>query len=137
GPAPTPSLPVPPAPTPQAAPPPAPVPVQAPALPSTAMGDVTMGLTPMRRSIAEHMVRSVHTSPHAWTSVEIDMTNVVRYRDSIKESFKQREGVDITYYAFFLKTVIEAIKEVPMVNATWNDEQGIILKRDINVGVPV
>ena len=86
-----------------------------------AMGDQVMGLTPMRRAIAEHMVRSVHTSPHAWTSVEIDMTNVVRYRDSIKESFKQREGVDITYYAFFLKAVIEAIKEVPMVNATWND----------------
>ena len=43
----------------------------------------------------------MHTSPHAWTSVEIDMTKVVKYRDSIKESFKQREGVDITYYAFF------------------------------------
>jgi 2-oxoisovalerate dehydrogenase E2 component (dihydrolipoyl transacylase) len=102
-----------------------------------AMGDQVIGLTPMRRAIAEHMVRSVHTSPHAWTSVEIDMTNVVRYRDSIKESFKQREGVDITYYAFFLKAVIEAIKEVPIVNSTWSDEQGVILKRDINVGVPV
>lgn len=95
------------------------------------------GLTPMRRAIAEHMVRSVHTSPHAWTSVEIDITNVVKYRDSIKESFKQREGVDITYYAFFVKAVIDAIKQAPLVNSTWNDEQGVIIKRDINVGVPV
>lgn len=96
-----------------------------------------MGLTPMRRAIAEHMVRSVHTSPHAWTTVEIDMTNVVRYRDSIKESFKQREGVDITYLSFFIKAVIDAIKQVPMVNAVWSDEQGVILKRDMNVGIPI
>src|SRR5207249_4991489 len=83
----------------QAAPPPAPAPAQAapavapapapipaapaPAMPaptmpmpSMAMGDQVIGLTPMRRAIAEHMVRSVRTSPHAWTSVEIDMTNV-------------------------------------------------------------
>ncbi len=113
------------------------VPVQVPQTPSTAEGDVPMGLTPMRRAIAEHMVRSVHTSPHAWTTVEIDMTNVVRYRDSIKESFKQREGVDITYLSFFIKSVIDAIKQVPMVNAIWSDEQGVILKRDINVGIPI
>jgi 2-oxoisovalerate dehydrogenase E2 component (dihydrolipoyl transacylase) len=137
-PAPAPAAPATPTPAPQpaAAPAPMPAPMAMP-MPSMAMGDQVIGLTPMRRAIAEHMVRSVHTSPHAWTSVEIDMTNVVRYRDSIKESFKQREGADITYYAFFLKAVIEAIKEVPMVNATWSDEQGIILKRDINVGVPV
>lgn len=113
---------------------------QAPAptpMPSTAGGDTPMGLTPMRRAIAEHMVRSVHTSPHAWTTVEIDMTNVVRYRDSIKESFKQREGVDITYLSFFIKAVIDAIKQVPMVNAIWSDEQGVILKRDINLGIPI
>jgi 2-oxoisovalerate dehydrogenase E2 component (dihydrolipoyl transacylase) len=118
---------------------PAPAPMPAPTmpLPSFAQGDVVMGLTPMRRAIAEHMVRSVHTSPHAWTSVEIDMTNVVRYRDSISEAFKQREGVPISYYAFFVKAAIDAIKVVPMANATWSDEQGVILKRDINVGVPV
>ena len=129
---------------PKAPPPAAPAPVSAaPApvppmpIPSLAQGDVVQGLTPMRRAIAEHMVRSVHTSPHAWTSVEIDITNVVKYRDSIKESFKQREGVDITYYAFFVKAVIDAIKQAPLVNSTWNDEQGVIIKRDINVGVPV
>jgi len=127
-------------PTPTAQPAPAMPTMQAPApalLPSTAGGDTPMGLTPMRRAIAEHMVRSVHTSPHAWTTVEIDMTNVVRYRDGIKDAFKQREGVDITYLPFFIKAVIDAIKQVPMVNAIWSDEQGVILKRDINVGIPI
>ncbi|HYP19254.1 MAG TPA: dihydrolipoamide acetyltransferase family protein [Chloroflexia bacterium] len=129
-PAPTPSAP---APQPQ---PSAPAPSAAP-VPQMGMGDTPVGLTPMRRAIAEHMVRSVHTSPHAWTSVEIDMTNVVRYRDSIKNSFKQREGIDITYLSFFIKAVVDAIKQVPQVNSVWNDEQGTILKRDINVGIPI
>jgi 2-oxoisovalerate dehydrogenase E2 component (dihydrolipoyl transacylase) len=117
---------------------PAPAPA-APSMPVPSMtgGDVAMGLTPMRRAIAEHMVRSVQTSPHAWTTVEIDMTPVVRYRDSIKTAFEQREGIPISYYTFFVKAVIDAIKEVPQVNAVWNDEQGTILKRDINVGIPV
>jgi len=100
-------------------------------------GDTPMGLTPMRRSIAEHMVRSVHTSPHAWTTVEIDMTNVARFRESIKDSFQEREGVPITYLPFFIKAVVDAIKQVPMVNAIWSDDQGVILKRDINVGIPI
>ncbi|HUP28341.1 MAG TPA: dihydrolipoamide acetyltransferase family protein, partial [Chloroflexia bacterium] len=123
---------------PTAAPTPSPVtPAPAPALPSTAMGDVPMGLTPMRRAIAEHMVRSVHTSPHAWTSVEIDMTNLVKYRESIKASFRQREGIDITYLPFFIKAVVDGIKQVPQVNAIWSDEQGVILKREVNIGVPI
>jgi 2-oxoisovalerate dehydrogenase E2 component (dihydrolipoyl transacylase) len=100
-------------------------------------GDTPMGLTPMRRAIAEHMVRSVHTSPHAWTSVEIDMTNVVKYRESIKKSFEQREGISITYLPFFIKAVVDAVKQVPQVNAVWNDEQGVVLKREINVGIPI
>jgi len=100
-------------------------------------GDVALGLTPMRRAIAKHMVESVHTSPHAWTTVEIDMTNVVKYRDSIKDSFKAREGIDITYLSFFIKAVIDAVKQVPQVNAVWSDEQGTILKREVNVGIPI
>lgn len=115
-----------------------PVPVQAPQAPTPLVsGDMPQGLTPMRRAIAEHMVRSVHTSPHAWTSVEIDMTNLVKYRDSIKDSFQAREGISITYLPFFIKAVVEAIKQVPQVNAVWSDEQGVVLKREINVGVPI
>jgi 2-oxoisovalerate dehydrogenase E2 component (dihydrolipoyl transacylase) len=138
-----PAAPTQPAPTPAAAPTPAPAaaPSQAPAPSAMPMpagtGDVVVGLTPMRRAIAEHMVRSVQTSPHAWTTVEIDMTNVVRYRESIKNSFKQREGVAITYYPFFLKAVIEAVRQVPQVNAVWDNDQGTILKREINIGIPI
>lgn len=140
--APTPATATPIAPMPSPAPTPTAMPAPAPAASSVSMsssgtGDTAMGLTPMRRAIAEHMVRSVQTSPHAWTSVEIDMTNVVKYRDSIKESFRQREGVDITYLSFFIKAVVDAIRQVPQVNATWSDEQGVILKRDVNIGVPI
>lgn len=129
--APAPTQPAPAAPVaPQATPAPMP-------LPAMGSGDTPMGLTPMRRSIAEHMVRSVQTSPHAWTTVEIDMTSLVRFRESIKDSFQAREGVPITYLPFFIKAVIDAIKQVPMVNAVWSDEQGVILKHEINVGIPI
>jgi 2-oxoisovalerate dehydrogenase E2 component (dihydrolipoyl transacylase) len=131
-----------PAPMPSAAPTPAASQGQAPAaptmpLPSVGTGDVALGLTPMRRAIAKHMVESVHTSPHAWTTVEIDMTNVVKYRESIKESFKAREGMDITYLSFFIKAVVDAVKQVPQVNSVWSDEQGTILKHEVNVGIPI
>lgn len=121
------------APAPQA---PAPSPATVPQMPVVS-GDTPMGLTPMRRAIAEHMVRSVATSPHAWTSVEIDMTNVVKYRDAIKSSFKAREGIDVTYLSFFIKAVVDAVKQVPQVNSVWSDEQGTVLKREINVGIPI
>jgi 2-oxoisovalerate dehydrogenase E2 component (dihydrolipoyl transacylase) len=127
-----------PSPAPSTAAPVAPVPAPATLpLPAGGTGDVALGLTPMRRAIARHMVESVHTSPHAWTTVEIDMTNVVKYRDSIKADFERREGITITYLPFFIKAVVDAIKQVPQVNAVWNDEQGTILKREINVGVPI
>ncbi|HEX8227806.1 MAG TPA: dihydrolipoamide acetyltransferase family protein [Chloroflexia bacterium] len=133
--APAPAAPSTPAPAAAAAPTPV-APASVPSMPVVS-GDTPMGLTPMRRAIAEHMVRSVHTSPHAWTSVEIDMTNVVKYRDSIKKSFEQREGISITYLPFFIKAVVDAVKQVPQVNAVWNDEQGVVLKREINVGIPI
>ncbi|HVF98520.1 MAG TPA: dihydrolipoamide acetyltransferase family protein, partial [Chloroflexia bacterium] len=141
-PAPTPAAPAPTAPAPAAPAAPAQqaaaaaAPAQVPSMPVVS-GDTPMGLTPMRRAIAEHMVRSVHTSPHAWTSVEIDMTNVVKYRESIKKSFEQREGISITYLPFFIKAVVDAVKQVPQVNAVWSDEQGVVLKREINVGIPI
>ncbi|MGA7731242.1 MAG: 2-oxo acid dehydrogenase subunit E2, partial [Chloroflexia bacterium] len=127
-----------PAPAPAAPPQAAPAPAAtAAATPAPMMGDTPMGLTPMRRAIARHMVESVHTSPHAWTTIEIDMTNVVRYRESVKADFEKREGFSITYYSFFIKAVVDAIKQVPQVNAVWSDEQGVILKRNINIGVPI
>jgi 2-oxoisovalerate dehydrogenase E2 component (dihydrolipoyl transacylase) len=90
----------------------------------------------MRRSIAEHMVRSLATSPHAWTLQEVDVTNLVRYRDAEKETFKARHGVALTYLPFVVQVVCEAIKQYPWLNSTWTDE-GVVLKRYINVGIAV
>jgi 2-oxoisovalerate dehydrogenase E2 component (dihydrolipoyl transacylase) len=90
----------------------------------------------MRRSIAEHMVRSLATSPHAWTMQEVDVTNLVRYRESEKEGFKARHGVALTYLPFVAQIVSDALKEFSWLNSTWSDE-GVILKRYINLGIAV
>ena len=93
-------------------------------------------LSVMRRSIAEHMVRSLATSPHAWTLQEVDVTKLVRYRESEKETFKGRHGVALTYLPFVAQVVCEAIKQYPWLNSSWSDE-GVILKRYINLGIAV
>ena len=93
-------------------------------------------LSVMRRSIAEHMVRSLATSPHAWTLQEVDVTNLVRYRDAEKERFKARHGVALTYLPFVVQLVCEVLKEYPWLNSTWTDE-GVVLKRYINLGIAV
>src|SRR6267378_1018947 len=96
----------------------------------------TVPLSPMRRAIAANMLKSKQTIPHAWTVAEVDMTNVVRFRQKVKESFKQREGIDLTYVPIIVTAVVEGLKAVPILNASWSD-QGVILHKDINVGVAV
>jgi 2-oxoisovalerate dehydrogenase E2 component (dihydrolipoyl transacylase) len=96
----------------------------------------TVPLSPMRRAIAANMLKSKQTIPHAWTVAEVDMTNVVRFRQKVKDSFKQREGIDLTYVPVIVKAVVEGLKAVPILNASWSD-QGVVLHRDINVGVAV
>src|SRR5476651_1532354 len=90
----------------------------------------------MRRAIAEHMVRSLATSPHAWTLQEVDVTNLVRYRASEKEGFRARHGVPLTYLPFVVQIVCDAIKQFPWLNSTWSDE-GVVLKHYINMGIAV
>jgi len=93
-------------------------------------------LSVMRKSIAEHMVRSLATSPHAWTLQEVDVTNLVRYRDSEKDSFRARHGTALTYLPFVAQIVCEALKQFPWLNSSWSEE-GVILKRYINLGIAV
>src|SRR5712692_3418012 len=118
----------------------APAPSKTPAAPPPAHVDgkreELVKLSVMRRSIAEHMVRSLATSPHAWTLQEVDVTNLVRYRESEKEGFKARHGVALTYIPFVVQIVCDAIKQCPWLNSTWSDE-GVILKRYINMGIAV
>jgi 2-oxoisovalerate dehydrogenase E2 component (dihydrolipoyl transacylase) len=96
----------------------------------------TVPLSPMRRAIAANMLKSKQTIPHAWTVAEVDMTTVVRFRQKVKESFKQREGIDLTYVPIIVMAVVEGLKAVPVLNASWTD-QGVLLHKDINVGVAV
>jgi len=96
----------------------------------------TIPLSPMRRAIASNMLKSKQTIPHAWTVAEVDMTSVVRFRQKVKESFKQREGIDLTFVPIIVKAVVEGLKAVPVLNASWSD-QGVVLHKDINVGVAV
>ena len=109
--------------------------VQAPTAAPRA-GDEVIPLSPIRRSIATHMVKSKQTTPHAWTVAEVDMTNVVRFRRSVKESFKQREGVDLTYLPILIKGVVEQLKDNPRLNASWGEDK-IVVHHDFNIGIAV
>lgn len=99
-------------------------------------GDAVVPLTNVRRAIAEHMVRSRRTSPHAYVMVEVDMSAVSRLRDRERGAFEQRYGVKLTYLPFVARAVCEALHRHPALNASWSDE-GIILKRDIHLGIAV
>jgi len=90
----------------------------------------------LRRMIADRMTQSMFTIPHAVTQIEVDMTNVARFRDTQKDEFRRREGIPLSYVAFIVKATVEALKEFPMVNAEWAGDH-IILKRDININVAV
>ncbi len=121
-----------------AAPAPAPMPTTAPAPPVTsAAGDEIVTPSAARRAIAEHMVRSKRTSPHATTLVEVDMTNLARWLERHKEEFKRREGVGVSYQTFAVKAVAEALREQPYLNASWTEDNKVILRKQINIGVSI
>lgn len=88
----------------------------------------------MRKLIAEHMVMSKRTSPHVTSFVEADVTNLVRWRDRVKNLFEKREGEKITFTPLFIEAVVKAIKDFPLVNSSVNGTQ-IIRKKDINIGM--
>ena len=71
-------------------------------------GDIEIPVNGVRKAIAANMVRSKHEIPHAWMMVEVDVTNLVNYRNAIKDEFKQKEGYNLTFFAFFVKAVAQA-----------------------------
>ncbi len=99
-------------------------------------GDEVIPVSAMRRSIAEHMVRSERTAPHATVVMEVDMTGAVAWRTGRKEEFRRREGVDLTYLSLVMKAVTLALRDHPRLNAVW-DEERIIHRKAINIGVAV
>src|SRR5438094_6745932 len=106
---------------------------QAP-VPSLA-GDELVPLSQMRRAIANNMVQA-WSAPHAHAVMEVDMTELMRYRDRVKHEFQEREGFDLSPAAFIAKAVVEALRTVPSVNSSWTD-QGLIRHRELNLGYAV
>jgi 2-oxoglutarate dehydrogenase dihydrolipoamide succinyltransferase (E2 component) len=90
-------------------------------------------LNPVRRAIAEHMVLSKHTSPHVTTVMEADLSRVVNHRQANKEQFG-RDGVNLTFTAYFVTATVAALKAHPIVNSSWSEE-GILVHRDIHIGM--
>ena len=100
------------------------------------MSDTVETMSRMRKKIADHMVQSVHTSPHVHTTVEADVTNLVNIRSEYNESFKNRSGVSLTYTPMILDACIRTIQGFPLMNASL-DGDNIIHHRNINMGVAV
>lgn len=104
--------------------------------PTANEGDVEIPVTGVRKAIAQNMVKSKTEIPHAWMMVEVDVTNLVEYRNSVKEDFKQKEGFSLTFFSFFVKAVAQALKEYPQLNSTWAGDK-IIQRKAINLNIAV
>ena len=102
----------------------------------TKSGDVEIPVSSIRKAIATNMVRSVQEIPHAWMMVEVDATNLVKLRDSLKKGFLEKEGYPLTYFAFFVKIVAQALTEFPQINSMWAEDK-IIQKKEINLSIAV
>jgi len=88
----------------------------------------------MRKLIADHMVRSKHTSPHVTSFTEADVTNLVLWRDKVKKDFEKREGTKITFTPLFIEAIVRCIKKFPLINCSLDGDK-IIIKKDINIGM--
>ncbi len=97
-------------------------------------GDEIIEMDRMRKLIAEHMVMSKHTSPHVTSFVEADVTNLVVWRDKVKNDFEKKEKEKITFTPLFIEAVVKAIKDFPMINVSV-DGTTIIKKKNINIGM--
>lgn len=96
--------------------------------------DEVVEMDRMRKIISEHMVMSKHTSPHVTSYVEVDVTNIVNWRNKWKNKFEQREGEKLTFTPIFIEAIAKAIKEMPLVNVS-TDGSNIIKRKHINIGM--
>lgn len=104
--------------------------------PSISGGDEIIEMDRMRKMIAERMVDSKRIAPHVTSFVEADVTNIVFWRNKVKNEFQKREGDALTFTPIFVEAVAMAIKDYPMVNIQVDGDK-IIKKKDINVGIAV
>jgi len=99
-------------------------------------GDMEIPVKGVRKVIAQNMVQSVQEIPHAWMTMEVDVSDLVAYRNKIKDEFKNKEGFNLTFFAFFIKAVAQALKEYPQLNSMWAGDK-IIQKKAINLSIAV
>ncbi len=121
------------------------LPAPGPAVPAASAGaevvfppgadEFVVPVTQMRKGMAAQMTRALQV-PHAYVHVEVDVTNLVRLRDSLKREYQAREGIPLSFVPFVVKASVEALRRNPTFNATWT-EQGLVAKRRVNVGVAV
>jgi len=134
----------PPAAPPAATPPAAPAPVELPPAPPPQAqpeadllpGETLEPMTAMRRGIAEHMRRSLDTSAHVTSAIEVDMSRVVALRKKLKPEYESSHGVNVTYLAFVARAAVETLKEYPWVNGEIRG-QSIVTRPSINIGFAV
>ena len=98
--------------------------------------DQVIGPSPIRKMIADHMVKSVSEIPHAWSAVEVDVTGMVEWRTANRDNFEREHGVRLTYLSLTLSVVANALKGNPRLNSSWSDGN-IVVKSAINVGIAV
>lgn len=99
-----------------------------------ATGDKIIPMDRMRKLIADHMVMSLQVSPHVTSFIDVDVTNIVNWRNKVKDSFLKREGEKITYTPIFIDAAAKAIKDYPGINASV-DGSNIIIRKNINIGM--
>jgi 2-oxoisovalerate dehydrogenase E2 component (dihydrolipoyl transacylase) len=114
-----------------AAPPPSGTSTYAEPIPGT-----TVPLNQARRIIAERMVESKHTAPHAWSMVEIDVSNVWKWRTREKDRFERETGYKLTLLPFFIRAVVESLAAFPLMNGRFTPD-GIYVNKDVNVGIAI
>lgn len=101
---------------------------------STAAGDEIIPMDRMRKIIAENMVKAKQIAPHVTSFIETDVTNIVKWRAKNKDMFEKREGEKLTFMPIFVKAIVKAIQDFPMINVSINGDN-IIKKKNINIGM--
>lgn len=109
--------------------------IKTPTVPVSVNGqDEIVEMDRMRKLISHHMVQSVHTSAHVQSFVEVDVTNIVKWRDKVKAAFEKREGEKLTFTPIFMEAVAKALKDFPMMNISVDGDY-IIKRKNINLGM--
>lgn len=98
-------------------------------------GDELITLSRMGKLISNHMVHSKHKSAHVQSFIEVDVTNIVNWRNKVKDTFLQREGEKLTFTPIFMMAIAQAIKKYPLVNITYDGDEKVVLKKAINLGM--